>query len=390
MIHPEERPAAELAAGRRGSVLMAVLLFVAIVVVAAFGYVKSQGTELKNIDVRQFFSGNNKVEQLNDDSNIIEIPYDAKEHPVFGVHMDYIVKCNRDGIWLLDRKGHELWSVGIPLSNPIIKTNGKNLLVADIGGKDIYVINGKSVRWNDRTEESIQNAEINENGYVTVITSSRLYNGEVRVYDDRGIELLQSVIANNFAVTAKIAPSGKMMVIDLINASDAKAYTYLKFSDMNGKDLIEKSMPQDKGIYPFVWFSKDDAVVAAGDTSIVFMDNAGNIKSDKQFSKVASASITGSKRVAAAVVNGNAGELKVFSADGREYSSAPLRDEVLSISAFEGVIAVNTGRKASFWTERCKSKGEYNSKSDIIEVFFFSSHQAAIVTKTNIAVVDIG
>ena len=388
MIHPEEQPLAE-PSGKRSSVLMAAILFITIAAIAAFGYIKSQGIELKNIDVRQFLSGNNKVRLLNETSSITEIPYDSKEHPVFGIHMDYIVKCTRDGIWLLDKKGREIWSVGVPLSNPLIKTNGKDLLVVDIGGKDIYVINGKNVRWNDKTDETIQNAEIAENGFVTVITSSKLYNGVVRVYDKHGIELSQSTIANDFAVTAKIAPSGKQMVINLINASNAKSYTYLKFFDLNETEPVKKDMPQGKGLYPFVWFSGEDSIYTAGNTSIAYMDKDGNIIWEKQFSKIASACITGSKRLAAAVVNGNVIDLKVFTPAGEEYASAQLEGEVLNINSFGGIISVNTGSKASFMTEKCKNIGEFDTRSDIKEVFFFNKQQAAVVTKSYVAVVDL-
>lgn len=388
MIHPEEQSFTE-PAGRKSGILMAVILFLTITAIAVFGYIKSEGIELKDIDVRQLLSGNSNVKKLNETSNITEIPYDSNEHPVFAIHMDYIVKCSKDGIWLLDKKGRELWSAGVPLNNPVIKTNGKDLLVVDIGGRDVYVINGKNVRWKDKTDENIQNAEISKNGFVTVITSSKLYNGEVRVYDDHGIELIQSIIANDFAVTAKIAPSGKMMAINLINASNAKSYTYFKFFDLNGNELAEKNMPQDKGLYPFVWFSADDAILAAGNTSIVYMDKDRNTEWEKNFFKIYGICITGSKRIAAAINNENVSELKVFTAAGKEYASAQLDGEVLNISAFGSVVAVNTGRKASFMTERCKSIGEYNSTSDITEVLFFDKQQAAVVTKSYIAVMNI-
>ncbi len=388
MIHPEEQRAEE-PVGRRSSILMAVILFLTIAAIAAFGYMKSQGVELGNIDIQKLFSGNNSVKQFNETSDITEIPYDSNGHPIFAIHMDYIVKCSRDGIWLLDKKGHQLWSVDVPLNNPLIKTNGKDLLVVDIGGRDVYVINGKNVRWKEKIDENIQNAEINEDGFVTVVTASRLYNGEVRVFDNRGVELMQSIIANDFAVTAKIAPSGKLMVIGLINASDVKSYTYFKFYDMNGVETAAKGMPQNEGLYPFVWFTGDDSIFAAGNNSIAYLDKDGNIKWDKQFTRIDSACVTGGKRIAVTVNSGNTSELKVFSASGQEYASAPLEGEVLNMSALGGIIAVNTGRKASFFTEKGKIVGQYTAKSDITEVLFFNKQQAAVVTKREIAIVEI-
>ena len=388
MIHPEERIITE-PTGKKSSIIMAFMLFLTIASVAFFGYLKSQGMELNDIDVRQFLAGTNKVRQLNETSDVIEIPYDSKEHPVFGVHMEYLVKCSRDGIWLLDKKGREIWSVGIPLSNPLIKTNGNDLLVVDVGGRDIYVINGKNVRWKDKTDEKIQNAEINENGYVTVITTSKRYNGEVRVYDNHGIELFRSIIANDFAVTAKIAPSKDQMVINLINASGVKSHTYLKFFDINGNELVIKNMSMEKGLYPFVWFTSGGSLFAAGDTSIVCMDKESNIIWEKQFLKISSACITGNKRLAVAVEKENVRELKVFTAGGQAYSSVLVDGEVNNISTFGSIIAVNTGREVSFLTEKGKNTGEFKSRSDITGVFFFDRQQAAVVTKSYVAVVNI-
>lgn len=388
MYHPEEQPVTEVSA-KRGSILMAFLLFLTIGVVSAMGYMKSQGIELKNIDIRQLIAGDSEIKKLNNTAKITEIPYDAKDHPVFGLHQDYIVKCTPDGVWFLDKNGRQQWSFGISLIHPVIKSNGRELLVADIGGRDVFVIKGKNIKWKDKTEEKIQNAEISEGGYVTVLTASKLYNGEITVYDNSGIEQFQSIIANAFAVTAKISPSGTLMATNLINASDAKAYTYLKFHDITGNELGKSNLPETNGIYPFIWVLNDNSILAAGDTSIIHVDKEGNVIWDKHLSRVVSACFSSGKRIAAAVKDGEAYRLKVFTAQGEEYSSVDLEGDVRSISSHGGVISVNYGMSCAFFTEKGSSKGVYNAGSEITNVLFFSKQQAAIITKGSIVIIDI-
>lgn len=377
--------------GKKGNLIMAILLFLIVLSIAFFAYLKSHKMDLSEVSLQQLLSGKStELELLKE--NLYEFSYDPKEHPVFNVYKEYIVKCNSDGIWYLDKKGQEVWSLGIPLTKPIVKTNGSYLLVADMGGRDVYVLDGKNVYWNDKTEQNIINAEINENGYISVVTASEYYNGEVRVYDNHGIELFRKGIANEFVVTAKIDPSQDQMVINLINPSGAKSNSYFKFYDMynmNSGELGKIEMPADKGLYPLIWFTNGGSVFAAGDTSIVFMDKDRNMKWEKTYSRVGSVCIMGGKRLAAAVEDKDGHKLEVISVNGQEFSSATLDSEAFNINSSGGIVAVNTTREVDFFNERCRNIGKYVSKSDIEYVLFFNKGQVAIVTKGGIVVVDI-
>lgn len=390
MAHPDNEAVTNQAA-KKSNILMTVVLFLIVVSIAFFAYLKSNNIDISKISLQQLISGKKAELKLLKD-NINEVAYDSREHPVFSAYKDYIVKCNNDGIWFLDKKGREVWTLGIALTKPIVKTNGKYLLVADLGGRDVYVLDGKNVYWNDKTEMGILNAEINDNGYVTVVTESEYYNGEVRVYDNHGIELFQKGIANEFIVTAKIDSSQRQMVINLINPTGAKSNTYFKFYDManmNSKELKKVEMPIDKGLFPLFWFAGGSSVYTAGNNSIIYMDMNGNIKWEKEYPVVDSACITGNKRVAAAVEDKDGLKLVVISPNGKGYSSTLLNNKALNINSSGRIIAVNTVREVDFFNERGGSIGKYVSKADIEYVLFFSSSQVAIVTKKNVIVVDI-
>ena len=64
-------------------------------------------------------------------------------------------------------------SEGIGFDDPIVKTNGSRLLAVNAGSTEICVLDGESIRWQDRTDDPILNAEISDDGYVTVVTSAK-------------------------------------------------------------------------------------------------------------------------------------------------------------------------------------------------------------------------
>lgn len=375
--------------GKKAGMTITILLFLAVMAVAFYAYMKNQNIGLDSINLQQLLSGGLNGKQVNTVREIYEIAYDSKEKPVFGVYRDYIVKCSRDGIRMLDKKGTEVWTTGVSLNKPIVKTNGTELLVVDIGGTDIFVIDGQNVRWREKTDAVILNADINERGYVTVTTESKRYNGEVRVFDENGIELFRSIIASDFAVTARVARSLRQMAIDSISADGVKSFTGIKFFDLKGNELAGKSLEAYDDIFPAIYYTSDDVLFAVGDTSILCFDRDRNVKWEKKFLQVSSACITGGKHFATVVGETAGRELKIFDANGQQSASCPVDGIITNISAYGGLIAVNAVREVDFYTEKCRNIGKYTSKSDILDVYFFNKQQAAVVTRSYVAVVKI-
>jgi len=376
-------------AGKRTGILTALLLFLAVMSVAFYTYLQSQNIDIKTLNPGQLFNGFQQ-KTIKAAEVAYEIPYDSKERPQYVAYSDYLVKCSADGIRLLDKKGQVILSEGIVLTKPLLKAEGSYLLVADVGGMDILVIKDKSIVWRDRTDFNITNAEINSKGYAAVITTSKRYNGEINVYDPNGVKLYKSVIANEFAVTAKISNKSRGMAIDSINAKGAEAFTTLKFYDADGKETAVKNLDISGNIYPSIWYTADDSLFAVGDTAVACLDKKGELKWEKKFAKVTAAAVSNVNHIAAVVQDAKGVELKVFGADGRELASAAIGGEKSGIAAKEGIIALNTLHEVDFYNERGNCISKYYSDSDIIGISFFNRQQAAVMTKAYIAVVNIG
>ena len=375
--------------GRKTGVIMAILLFLAVVSVAFFTYLNSQNIDIRTVSISQLFSGISDG-QVKTSEAIYDIPYDSREHSAFSVYRDLLVKYSKDGIRLLDKKGAEVLTETMPLNKPLARTNGKELLIADIGGQDVYVLKEDGIIWKDKLDVSIINADISREGYVTIVTSSKRYNGEVRVYDTHGIELFRSIIASKFAVSAKISPSSGQMAVDSINTTGIKASTSIRFYDMNSVDLGEKSLEASDSIFPSIFYTDTDELFAVGDKSIISFDKDRNILWEKKSEGISSACLTSGKRLAAVINEDSGTKLAIYSSSGNELAACPLDRGIINVNAGGGVIAVSTLRNIYFYNEKCRNIGKYTSKSDITDVYFFNRQQAAVVTRNQVSIIGIG
>lgn len=376
--------------GGKSGVIMAILLFLAVISVALFTYLNSQGIDITTASLGQLVSGSAEGGGEAEAEVLYDMPFDSREHPVFSAFKDFILKVSKDGIRLLDKKGSEILTETTPLNNPIIRTNGREFLVADTGGQNVYVADEGGILWKDSLDVNIRNADISREGYVTLVTESKRYKNEVRVYGTNGLELFRSIIANDFAVAAKISPSEKQMVIDGINTDGIKAVTGLRFLDMKGGDLGAVSLDSTDGLFPVILYNKAGDLFAIGDRAVISLDGDGKTRWELKFSSVAGACLTAGGKLA--VLAGGAGgmRLAVYSAAGKELAACDVDDGAKSVSAGGGLLAVSAQKEAAFYNEKCRPVGKYTSKYDITDVYFFSRKQAAVVMKNQVTVINIG
>jgi len=362
-------------------------------------YLKSMGVDLNEANIKELaerFLTSDLMPGVNEempDGKIFEMEYDLSERPVFCAYKDSVIKCTKDYIKAFDKKGGEIWTKSVSMRNPLVKTNGLLLLVVDIGGNDILVMSGKSVKWEERANERIINAGINEDGYVTVVQEGRDCRNRVRVFDPRGIEMFSRSIQKNFVLAACVSPSGEQFLISSLDASGAVASPVLEFFDMRG-NLIAAKIPESGTIFPVALYLRNDFLAAASDSLIVCYDGGRNEVWRKEFDRICSLETLLGKYVVAAVSgskssSGSAPEIQIFGVKGDRAVSGPIEGEIRNIRAYEDIIAVNTTREVYFINAKGSLVRKYGFKTDVIDVYFFSRLEAVIVAKNMIAIVRI-
>lgn len=377
--------------GKRSGVIAFILLFLVMTIIAVAMYFKSQGMEIKNISVTAFFEnimGSNEV-VLNDVDRDFEIIYEIKEHPEFMVYKDLLIKCTGEYLIALNKKGNEQWKIPILVTKPIIKSAGQDMLVADLGGRNLYVINDKSIKWNVKTTADILNADISDKGYVTVVQKQEGYKAKVITYDPNGIDIFERNIVESFVVSAMVNSSGKQVLINLLDTSGVNATTTLEFTDIFGKPFAAKVVRQNE-LFPSVWYLDDDSVVAVGGNFIDFLDKDRNLKWEKEYESILSTNVLQNKHIAVASETRAGSLVEIFNRSGQKMAEFIPQGKVIDLSAYSDMLAVNTGREVYFINSRGKLMGKYSAKADIINVYFFNKLEAVIVTKANVVIFNMG
>ena len=92
---------------------------------------------------------------------------------------DNFVKYSKDGISGVDINGKTLWTGSYEMSNPVVVMQGQYILVADIGGKDAVIYNGKHEATELSVDYEIKQADVSGQGLVALLledTSSDMIN----------------------------------------------------------------------------------------------------------------------------------------------------------------------------------------------------------------------
>jgi hypothetical protein len=377
-----------------------IMLFLVIIVfaIAFFAYLKSESIDISNISMKELAV---RIAAIRDKKpkadSIVDIPYDIKERPVFDCYDNIIIKSTADGVKGLDKKGEELWFRSYPMGEPVIKTSASGILVFDMGGNEVCVLNGKGIKWDIKTDKSIMNADISQSGHVVVVQEAEGYKAKIRIFDPMGIEIFSRNIAEKFVISSKVSPSGKQLLINSIDASGAAATTSIEFTDMLGNPFAAR-VPKQNCILPSIWYLEDDSVFAVGDSYIVYYDKNREEKWGKEFKRIYSSSVVSGNCLAVALssdetaagLGKNATDIQVLNKKGQQVSSYKIGDVVINLEAFNDIIVANTGREVYFLDTNGKLYSKYTSKSDIYYVRFLNNSDAAVITKGSVVIVKFG
>ncbi len=374
--------------GRAAGILTTLLLFVLIIAVALFSYERSLDPSVELKDLIKAL-GTSVEKEVKEAEVQYSFGFDAREKTAFVPYRDLVVKCSKSGILFLNKTGDIIRSESIAYTNPLLKTNGDQLLAADIGSTELCVLNNDSVIWQDKTDAAILNADISEDGYVTVITQAKRDNNVIRVYESHGVELFRKIIANDFAVSANVSPSEKYLTLSAISTGAVGPFSRYKFYDMEGKELAELSFDSSGELLPLFWYNKDDSIFAAGDSAAGTISTTGTSLWQEQFTSVSGAERAGNDMLAVAAQTDGGAVLNIYSADGKKHASAELQGVPSGLEAVKGRISVYNDNTVFFFDERGNNTSQYNTGKRIRQVCLFNKNQAAVITDGEVTILGI-
>ncbi len=375
-----------------------IILLAAVVAISAITYLKSQGLILNasgNIAVAVSAAEQSSAEQSSagqpsagQSSGIV---LDSSERPVICTYKNSIIKCTAESVTSIDTKGKVKWEIRISAADPFIKTSSAGLLVADYGGRYLCVISGGAIKWESMSGESIVNADISDDGSVTVIRRDTSYKSKVFVYDPQGREVYSRSFASIYAVQAVLKRPGRTMVVNGIDPSGLFAASVLSFFDSEGNPS-GTLIPGENKVYPFVEVLPDNWLLIGGEDGFKIFDSVNKPIFEKNVEYVLSIAATERKYIFVAInppVESASGRLLVYNTAGDMISDLKVDGTITGLNAFGDIAAVSTGREVWFITSSGKISGKFTSSSEVTDVWFINRMQAAVVTRNSIELCDV-
>jgi hypothetical protein len=384
-VQEQDRPES---GGKAAGIIMTLLLFLLIIAVAFFSYQRSLDPSIELRDALKALSASDE-KKVRDAEVQYSFSFDAREKTAFAAFREQLVKCSKSGIMFLDKNGSIIRSESISYANPILKTNGTQLLAADIGSTELCILGNDSMIWQDKIDAAILNADISEDGYVTVITAAKRDNNTIRIYEPHGVELFRKIIANDFAVSASVSPSEKYLTLSAISTGAVGPFSRYKFYDMEGKELAGLSFDETGELLPLFWYNKDDTLFIAGDSAAGTVRPTGTKDWQEQYTSVSGAGPAGNGMLAVAAQTNEGAVLNIYTAGGEKHASAELEMTPAGLEAIKGRICVFSENTVYFFDDKGINTSKYHTGKRIRQVCLFSKNQAAVIMDGEITVLGI-
>lgn len=366
------------------------VLVTVVVVLAVLVYMNYRGIDYTELSLQQM------MEQIFTNSAesrqgiTAEIGYDIKNEIILGTSRDTIIKYLNDTVIGLDNEGGKLWEFSFTGTNPVAATADTYIAVADINGKKILVIKGKSKKWEIETDEPILNISINKDGYTATVHESGGCRGAITIYDPSGNVIFTKTYAERYVLNAQVSSDNREVLINTVDITGARAFSSLEITDLYGS-FKAGIAAQEQSLFPYIGFMSEGRIAAADEEHLVLLNRDGSENWNFKYKRVHSTVVVQGEYFAAAVsVQGSKKIfIEVWDENGRHAVSDPL-NEVVNIRNYDDIIAVNTGREVLFMDPECEILGKYSPTADILDVQFLNRIEAVVITRESIHIFNVG
>lgn len=233
-----------------------------------------------NENTRTFINKNLLRKQL-DENTIKSVEISSEDNPKIYAFSKYICVFAKNELKYYDSSSNNVNTLNIEISNPIMKSNGKYLLIAEENGKTIYLIRDTNIVWKNEIEGTISNINVNENGYVSIVVSNNTYKSIIYTYNLDGVELFKNYRSATLVVGTDISKDNKYLTFGEIDYSGIKTKSKINvvsmeraITDSNNSTEKEYEAEQGKTIINLKFASNNNVVVMYNDSIIKYLEDS--------------------------------------------------------------------------------------------------------------------
>lgn len=274
--------------------------------------------------------------------------YDASDSNRFAVLGDSLVVLSDTKLQVLGRNGEELWSASVRMSAPALETGGGRAVAYDVGGTELYVVDetGEVLTLTASADAPYLSARLNGDGWLTVTTELPGYKGGVTAYNSQGTEVFSLTASDRFVMDARVMDDDTTLAVVTLGQENSVFVSNIVLYSLETAGVVEPYADYDvtDGLVAAIG-EQGDRLTAVSDTSLTFATTGGDVKASYSYAgSYLREYDLGGDGFTALLLNryksGGVGRLVTVDTDGQEIASLDVNEEILSISAAGGYLAV--------------------------------------------------
>ncbi len=215
-------------------------------------------------------------------NNTISIEFNPNNNEYTYAYDKYITILNRNTLYSYTTSGIKSSELEVQVSTPLFASCDRFLCICEKNGNNIFLISGDNIIWHNNVEGEVIQANVNKNGYVTVVVAGTSYKNIVIVFDASGKELFKSFLSNTIAIDTAISNNNKFLAIAEVDTSGTLPMSYIKIisiskaqEEPDNSTYYTYKAPSDILITDIEYQDKDKLICMSND-SIQVIENSTN------------------------------------------------------------------------------------------------------------------
>lgn len=197
----------------------------------------------------------------------------VRYHTYEGGYISY----GRDGAAAFDAEGRQLWNVAYVMKNPVVSVCGTYTAVADKGGLQFYIIDGKGTSSRFELTDKISAVRIAQQGVTAVMTSGG-ESDHIYLYEPQQTSFLVDIKtmtkSSGFPLTLALSQDGRKLATSYVTVENDSCVSWVTFYNFGevGQNYVDNMVGSYsyEALVPEINFVTNDIAVICMDSGLVF------------------------------------------------------------------------------------------------------------------------
>lgn len=187
------------------------------------------------------------------------------------------ISYGRDGAAAFDSQGKQQWNIAYVMKNPIVSVCGTYTVVADKGGMQFYIVDGKGTVSHFELTDKISVVRIASQGVTAVLTTGE-ETDHIYLYEPGSTAALVDIMTmtknNGFPLALALSQDGRKLVTSYVTVEDDSCISWVTFYNFGevGQNYVDNMVGSYsfEALVPEINFVTNDIAVICRDNGIVF------------------------------------------------------------------------------------------------------------------------